>query len=559
MKITFIMAIALGLVVVSASAMSFNQSWANPGHRQSFAMVMDGLHGDGFYEMCKAVSAAADEKCMAYYREIGMMSGIGNHRFMGHWGWTGDIPQEVFERGAKLTPPVSKSQIVSVWQKIHNETVDVVVQKTGLPPKAADAFAGILYDTHLLHDYTGEFAEALQNPSAIQKDVVRNLHRLFGNRSVFVRNLEVEISNALKNVPVGDQPRVLLSALAKNDIGKEMYKVYGERFLAKQGIVYSDSVAAKVATVNKGVNEQFFGASLSHAIKDCGQRVDGTKVERVVRGVYSEIEKNGKKAYRLQIPLQFSTEERIASQYAKECLNAAGGDLSEEQLANLVAQRLRDPKVASLPKEGIQRTASNAAKWAKMNSDKLAVGVKAGILTFCITEGITVVTFAETDMDIEDFWRQTEKNLGGALLQGTATYVLVALGANPFTWPGGLIVLGVGIGTQIVYDFAWTKLEQYLDSLYFSLDDFIGDLPEEIRNRATVLSAFEFEQFDSQNKARLSTIDYLLTQEAREAELPFLFDLGQETPFDYRGTASPIDKPVRKDNPIDFLQQTNKE
>ena len=546
-------------VTASAFTMSFNQSWANPGHKQAFSMVMDGLSGENFTKVCKAVSSAADEKCMAYYREIGMMKGIENHRFMGHWGWTDDIPLEVFERGAKMTPPVSKDTIVSVWQRIHNETVELVIQKTGLPSKAADAFAGILYDTHLLHDYTGEFAEALQNSDAIQRNVIKNLHRLLGNRNSFVHNLEIEIKNAINGVPAANRPQVILNVLLKNEIGKEIYKVYGERFLALNGITYIEGTVSKLATGAKGLNEQFFIQSLSSAIKDCGQRVDYMRVERVVKGVYSEVEKNGKKAYRLQIPLQFSAEDRIASQYAKECLSASNGSLTEEKLSDLVAQRLRDLEGGKAPGQ-IQRTASNAAKWAKMNSNKLAVGVKAGILTFCITEGITVVTFAETDMDEEEFWRQTEKNLGGAILQGTATYVLVALGANPFTWPGGLIVLGVGIGTQIVYDFAWIHLQRYLDSSYFSLDDFIGDLPDEIKNRTSVLSNFEFLQFDRANKDRLATIDYLLQQEARDATSSYLPNTPSiPSPLDYQGAESPIGRPVRHGNAIDFLEQPTQE
>ena len=553
-----IFAIAMSIIATSAYAMSFNQTWENPGHRQSFAMVMDGLGGEGFAEACKAVSDAADAKCMAYYREIGMMKGIENHRFMGHWGWSGDIPKDVFDRGAKMNPPVSKEAIISIWQRVHNETVEIVMKKNGLPPKAADAFAGLLYDTHLLHDFTGEFAEALQNPSAIQKDAIKNLHRLLGNRSIFVRNLEAEIKSALNGVPASDQPRVLLSVLIRNDLGKEVYKVYGDRFLATRGITFSDGIASKLATGTKGVNEQFFSKSLSSAIKDCGQRVDDMKVEKVVKGVYSEIEKNGKKAYRLQIPLQFSAEERIASQYAKECLTASNGSLSEGQLTSLVAERLRDSRVTQMSEEHITRTASNAAKWAKMNSDKLAVGLKAGILTFCITEGITVVAFSETDMEEEEFWRQTEKNLGGAILQGTATYILVALGANPFTWPGGLIVLGVGIGTQIVYDFAWNRLERYLDSLYFTLDDFVGDLPQEIRDRTTVLDILDFEQFSRINNDRRSTIDYLLQDEARNTTSTFFpSDPMHRTSIDYHGQSSPIDEPVRKGNAVDFLEQQN--
>ena len=167
-----------------AVAMSFSQSWSNPGHKQSFSMVMDGLNGKNFTDACKAVTDAADTKCAAYYREIGMMKDIPNHRFMGHWGWAGKIPKATFERGKAIG--VSENQIRNVWQRIHHETVDEVMKLTGLPEQYADPFAGILYDAHLLHDYTGEFSEALQDVKLIKQDLLKNLHRMFGSNSNFV-------------------------------------------------------------------------------------------------------------------------------------------------------------------------------------------------------------------------------------------------------------------------------------------------------------------------------------------------------------------------------------
>lgn len=285
-------------------------------------------------------------------------------------------------------------------------------------------------------------------------------------------------------------------------------------------------------------------------------------MQRVVKGVYSEVTKNGRKAYRLQIPLQFSPEERVASQYAKECMKDGA---SVEQVQSLVAQRLRDPNLKGpagelifkngrqLTELEIARTSANAAKWAKLCQNKLALGVKTGILTFIITEGITVCTFAESDMTEEQFIRETTKNLGGAILEGTATTVLVALGANPFTWPGGLIVLGVGIGTQIVYDFAWSRLERYLESRYFTLDDFLGDIPDEIRQRTNVLSPMDFEFLAKNNARRLAAIDYQRSFEERAAtsvDEP----VRHGNSLDWQGRPSSLDQPISHSNPIDNFE-----
>ena len=45
----FSIAIAFLSLAFLAVAMSYSQSWANPGHKQSFSMVMDGLSGENFW------------------------------------------------------------------------------------------------------------------------------------------------------------------------------------------------------------------------------------------------------------------------------------------------------------------------------------------------------------------------------------------------------------------------------------------------------------------------------------------------------------------------------
>ena len=543
-----------------AVAMSFSQSWSNPGHKQSFSMVMDGLSGKNFTAACKTITAAADSKCEAYYRAVGLMKNIPNHRFMGHWGWAGDIPKETFERGKTLG--ISRSQIEGIWQRIHRETVDEVIRTTGLPEQFADPFAGILYDAHLLHDYTGEFSEALQDVKLVRRDILKNLHRMFGKNSDYVREVERTIDACLTGVPKEDQPRVLLNILTKQDVGRKIASTFGNRYLEKKGIVYTESLAAKVATGSKGVNEQFFARSLASAIKSSGQRVDDMQVQRVVKGVYSEITKNGKKAYRLQIPLQFTPEERIAAQYAKDCLEEG---VSPDRVQDLVAQRLRDPNLKDssgelifkngqrMSEDRVVGTAENATKWANLCRNKLTLGLKTGILSFIITEGVTVCTFAATDMTEEEFVWETMKNLGGAVIDGTGIVVLVALGANPYTWPGGLIVLGVGIGTHILYDFAWAKLEQHLDSRYFTLDDFLGDLPEEIRLRTTVLSPTDFASLSENNARRLSVIDFQQEQQRLSAT-------SLDIPVKRGGALAPagrdsiLDSPISHRNTLDLFE-----
>ena len=552
------------MMMASASlCMSFDGSIGNPGHRQSFMMVMEGLYGGELNEAYKSITDAADTLCKERFGEIGMMKNIKNHRYMGHWGWSSDIPEEVFERAEKLKVP--KKEIIGVWQRIHKETVESVIKKTGLPPKAADAFAGLLYDTHLLHDYTGHFSDALQNPRAIGRDVVKQIYRLFGNNSPFAHEIKNEISQVIKNIHIEDQPREIFNILKRHQIGSRLCKVYG-RFLAANGIQYSQAMAVKTAMSNAPINEQYFFRAFSTAVKGCGQKIDKYQIERVVKGVYSEVQVNGKKAYRLQVPLQFSTEDRIAYQYAKEISNVSNGNISQERIAELIGQRLRDPDnlkdasnnvIVNLNEEQIKRKAANAAQWIKHCYEKrFALGVRAGILTFIMMEGRTVWAFSETDMSEDEFWRQTTKNMGGAFLEGSAVTCLVALGANPFTWPSGLIVLGVSIGTNVIYNFAWSHIERHLDSQYFTLDDFIGNLPVEIQDRTTVFSFSDFDMVYHNNLRRLNTIDYIRHLEAEEKNSVNVSERGMHSnSLCLPVRQSPIDFPVRHENVFDCLKK----
>jgi hypothetical protein len=122
-------------------------------------------------------------------------------------------------------------------------------------------------------------------------------------------------------------------------------------------------------------------------------------------------------------------------------------------------------------------------------------------------------------MSEEEFITETLKNCGEASLSAMVMTCAIYLGANPFTWPHGLIIAGIEIGTIAIYNFAFTNIQQYLDSQIFTLDDFLGDLPPEIRDRTTSLSYADYEKMKRENKKKLNAIENAIEYENRQNAL----------------------------------------
>lgn len=502
-----------------AFSMSFKQSSSNPGHKQSFQAVFEGLQGGEMDNVYKIASNIPDGYSERFYGK----DGLTNHRYVGHWGWSADIPKETFEKLEKKG--FSKKQVVENWAKIKNKAVDSIAQKTGLPNKTAGAFTGVLYDVHLLHDFTGQYDDALLKPAKICDDIVKNLHTLFGNNSDFVKELEKQLRQITANPNLNNiqKAREMLNVLENVKLGEKMYATYG-RFLSKKGIklVYSKTGQKMLETVGEGIIDQFSQKLIQDYLKTLNIPKEEAKkaTEKIIKQrkvILTEFEKKGKKAYRFQLVFQRNPAERAASKYAKEIIKQSGGKINEAEFIKLLEDSLRESHqkgliAKNITEDQIKEAARKAGSWAKLNPKTL--GLQTGIVTLIFSEGMTIFQFSETDMSEEEFIKETLKNTGEASLSAMIMTCSIYLGANPFTWPHGLIIAGIEFGTIAIYNFAFTNIQQYLDSQIFTLDDFLGDLPPEIRDRTTSLSNAAYKEMKRENTKRLNAIEYENRQNA---------------------------------------------
>lgn len=480
-------------------AMSYSQSWPEPGHRQATHLLLEGVTGlDDIY---KSISKGIDSDFYHLFKEKFGSYPSGNHRILGHWGFSGAIPfnDEPYKSALAKYP---KNEVAKLWQTYVSSIIHDVASKTGLEKKQAQALAGLIYNSHILTDYTGAELKQLAKPTVLIDDFQKNLSTLFGEKSDFTKGLMRELtclSKSKEKLSTVEKADRMYQVLVKHNIGEKFVEIYKKQ-LTPKGIRY-DLHPGKRALYDKaakGMNARYFQSGLAQAITAMdGKNIRPTQtVEylKSVQGVLQEVNVKGRKAFVLSIPLQFNATERIASQMAKTLIDKArsqGHMIDEGYIKRQIAAKLQTEVSKSLKTpispEVAERVAQQSLNWAKINPMK--VGFEVGIMTFIFLEGTTVYRWAQGTIDNDAFVKETTRNLGQAFLTGGATYCAVLLGATPTGW----VVFGIGIGVNVAWNFAFSKLEKEFSTPEISLNDIMGKLPTEIQRRESVWSYSGYE------------------------------------------------------------------
>jgi flagellar biosynthesis chaperone FliJ len=116
---------------------------------------------------------------------------------------------------------------------------------------------------------------------------------------------------------------------------------------------------------------------------------------------------------------------------------------------------------------------------------KGALGV--GIATFIFDETNHIYSFAQGNIDSDQFATETAKSCAKTLVSGSAAYGAVLIGASP----GGPVVMAVSIGSYVIADLTITKYEEINARNAVTIKDVLWQLPVDIQKRATI---FEIEE-----------------------------------------------------------------
>jgi len=214
------------------------------GHKAYFKELFGDLYGRNLDGLYSSVSKGIDIDFPASVKSSSGMPLHANHRYLGHWGFEGSIP---FDREdyREILAQYRRKDIKNAWKAFVKAQTDRAVELTGLPEKQARAFAGLLYDDHILVDWMpGNTITAPLSPvKDIQKDIAKNLQRLFGKHSPYVRDVERALKTAIFQ-NAGRMPEEacrqsawkMLEVLRKYKLGDRLFNVYGKQLQAK-GIV----------------------------------------------------------------------------------------------------------------------------------------------------------------------------------------------------------------------------------------------------------------------------------------------------------------------------------
>lgn len=423
-----------------------------------------------------------------------------------------------YARQAGISEQAAKKILMQARADYTTRCINLIMTKTGLPRRQAEALGGMLHCMHLLGDYEvvgNSIFKAIPMPEEIAKSAAYHLENLVKGGSDDVvkwANIQIRYLNEIPKRYKGDPHGlaiVLRRHFHKYEFGEMLNARWGKT-LAKHGFHY-DALVAKNA---EKTAEKIY-------------RTEGLmRKEKLLA--------NPKKAS--EWGMQKKNYCWVSSRRDNEVMRLVQQGDVEIQPGTL--QRMVSPKgevVEVLTVPITKRLADGAIAGLKR-------GVSTGVLTFVFTQGTTQVMYQAGAITDDEFITETEKNCGASLVAGVAAgateFVLVALGCHPSGW----IILGVGITVDAIYGLAFDEL-QWVQSFSWENDWVFGYVPTEIQRRRTLFqppekaaSFFVFPTratiFDIDNnphlRNRVTVLDYGASQEIQRRNTFFENDEVEE-------------------------------
>lgn len=435
----------------------------------------------GFYGVVSQVSSRMDSMPRELEAKLGLkpmtLSHPRTHRFICH-GWTidGNPPDNVLKL-FEMKTGLDKSVLVKEWKAYQEATLSLVQEYTRLPLEKSKAFAGIIWDIHLLGDWTPDNSEVkwLVRTQDIMEDMRKNLKTLMGERGEKIYERLAKAIKPLFDKGVADRDVAvqIMKILKEQRIGSAIYL---ENKQAMRGLWNSD-VAVNVNNDRATIRVQEKITRIGAAKESARAKVrPATARNTTPKDLVDDVSKNCKKSRVVEM------QSRNASNNAKGVANSSRQIIAKDvaELKKMEGELLKkNPKVTKV------RTVVGVMKKVESESGKEGValvvpasavdsGVKVaakaaaveGCVAFVFSEGYAVCAYAYGGMSEDEFYRVTVKNVTASSVVAGATFVAVMLGAAP----GGPVVMAVGIAGYILVDLAFEAAR----SSPFTLEDVLG-------------------------------------------------------------------------------------
>lgn len=219
-------------------------------HEADMEGVFARIEGGAFQKTVADISSGIDNELPDLFREkIGPIP--GNHRLVGH-GWTldGAIPKEAM-RELERAHPGRKGEFVKLWRDYAKTVTARMQDATGLPPKQAEALAGLHWDIHLLGDRTADntLVGRVLPTSDIERNLEKNCDILFKGRDGYSKAIRSAMREALaKGGTDAEQAARLIRCLQDEVPFSEMLSRRWGRTLAVKGIRILPREAGSITT-----------------------------------------------------------------------------------------------------------------------------------------------------------------------------------------------------------------------------------------------------------------------------------------------------------------------
>ena len=417
------------------------------------------------------------------------LKGLGQHHYYSHWDFNGSIPKELLAEIREMSaqgrlPPDAEALFILRWRQFVFSRTQAVKHVFNLSAEGSDkvarSFASIVDDIHNLGDWAFDKDVAGLRPvDKVVNNYLKSCNKIFGKHNNLVMAIKEEI-RVLPKLPPKEHAQAVINILEKHsgEMSERLYRIFAR--YGFKGNVNAIDYAAIIQETAALDTTKSMALAADEEVDDLARMISIGRIFKT-SPIGQAYERNVAKASenianRLNAVLekQLTQDQRLAkSLAAKGCaeIKTTTGILQTIQLKDGSIVKVLHVPVANVAK-GIN------------------AGLAAGVMTFVISESVTGYCYFKGDINKDKFVLDSAKNLTAAILIGTATFVAVALGASPY----GPVVLAIGIGTYLLCDIAFTRLERAIEYQRFHIEDMLGEFPVEFQRRRSTL---EYDGYDN--------------------------------------------------------------
>lgn len=449
----------------------------------------------GFGELFDQVSSKMDgmprELEIKFGLKRGTLSHPKVHRLLCHgWALDSDPPEHVLALFQKRTG-IDKMELLNYWRNYQIETFAIAEKYAGLSSSKAKAFAGLIWDIHLVCDWTPDNTEVskLVPIKSLTEDFCKKIQVLLGEgrRADYVcrKTFEFVESRIAKGMATRHIAEELRKWLPEQKIGTEIYMANKESLKG----VWNRAVAENINQANATIRTQ--------------KKLEAIVAEKELKHLAKEARLETKSA--VPVPKDEVKPLKVARDLKIQCKDArlAKGvipDAMKPQKGYLVPITYKSGRKSSVlvlnssavktgteiaTKDGTGaavKTGVGAATKAGASASSAAMaGAVEGVCAFVISSGISITMYQYGAIDDEELKEEFAKAAISGAVVGTAVAVSVVLGASPF----GPVVIAVGIGGYVVCDIAF----ELIKGQPFTCDDILGYMDEEFEDTVSFFTA----------------------------------------------------------------------